>query len=195
MTTQIPDEVRYQGAWYGITAVDGTGLFDPEDQGLTPEFLSTGCWRGFQCRYQIQDGQLILDEVHMGKPSGDQVAGKLFGVKAERAGRKSSFPGALRYRRLATLTPFTGRLLLGADYVWVGYLNMGFQPAWLYARVHEVAFEAGRLTSAQDRSAALAEVRHRLGADGLRPAAGELSSEWIDRTFSLTFDYSWPTHP
>lgn len=88
--------------------------------------------------------------------------------------------------------PFTGRLLLGAGYVYVGYLNMGFAPAWLFKRVHEVSFEAGRLTGAHDRSAALAEVRRRLGESGLRPADGQPTRDWIERTFSLTFDYSWP---
>lgn len=69
--------------------------------------------------------------------------------------------------------PFTGRLRLGAGYVHVGHLNMGFRPAWLFERVYEVAFETGRQTRAHDRSATLAAVRHRLGPAGLRPAPGE----------------------
>ncbi|HZM76103.1 MAG TPA: hypothetical protein VFC19_10270 [Candidatus Limnocylindrales bacterium] len=125
MTAQIADEVDYPGTRYAITAVDGEGLFDPAEQGVTPGPSGTGCWHGFHCRYLIRQDRLILDEVHMGRT--------------------------------------------------------------------EVGFEAGRLVSAHDRSAAPAEVRDRLGKDGLRPAAGESISEWVSHTFSLSFDYSWPT--
>jgi hypothetical protein len=88
--------------------------------------------------------------------------------------------------------PFTGRLLLGAEYVPVGYLHMGFLPAWLYADIVEVVFDTGRFVACHDRSAELAEVRARLGADGLRPSPGEDTAAWVDRTFSRSFSYSWP---
>ena len=68
----------------------------------------------------------------------------------------------------------------------MGYLNMGFQPAWLYRTVYEVAFDAGRLTAAHDRSTALAEVRLHLGADGLRPRSGG-TDEGVDRPNVLTY--------
>jgi hypothetical protein len=191
MTMQIPDEVQYKQISYAITAVDGTGLFDPAEQGVTPGPLSTGCWRGFHCAYRIHNDLLKLETVVMGMPDG-QAVGVLFGSKPVRAGRKSIHRGALLYQRLSAPIPFTGRLLLGADPVHIGYLNMGFLPAWLFSHVCEVVFASGRVAAIHDRSDALADVRQRLGNDGLRPADHESTQRWVRKTFSLTFDYSWP---
>jgi hypothetical protein len=62
----------------------------------------------------------------------------------------------------------------------------------MYAEVHELRFADGVLLETADLSAALASVRGRLGDGAARPAAGESTVDWIDRTFSLTFAYSWP---
>jgi hypothetical protein len=91
--------------------------------------------------------------------------------------------------------PFTGRLLVGDSELGGGYVNMGFTPAWRYETVYELVLDAGRLSAAHDRSAQLAAVADRLGSDGLRPREDEPRSEWIGRTFSLTFAYSWPEPP
>lgn len=190
MTGQIPDEVRYRKRWFAIAAVDGEGLFEPAQHGLEPGFLGTGCWRGFQARYRIHRRRLSLYDVCMGRRDGDRQ--RLFGVAPVRAVKSHEFEGEWWYRGLAAPVPFTGRMLLGVGFVHIGYLNMGFQPAWLFKQVYEVAFEAGRLIRARDRSMAAAGLRHRLGTSGLQPAPGEESGDWIKRTFSLSFDYSWP---
>jgi hypothetical protein len=178
---------------YVITAVDGMGLFNPTDQGITPGPLSTACWRGYICTYLIRRNRLILEAVEIGRPEDQAPPPELFRVKPSTAGADALHSGALRFRDLAAPVAFSGRLLLGADPADLGYLNMGFRPAWLYERVQEVAFDAGVLTAAHDRSVALAEVRHRLGADGLGPAAGEATGDWITRALSLSFSYSWPS--
>jgi hypothetical protein len=115
VTSQISDEVRFHGVWHAITAVDGAGLFDPTEHGLKPGPLSTGCWRGFICRYHIDQGQLTLEDVEMGRPTSDHIALPLFGVPAGPTDDRSEHAGALRYERLAAPMPFTGRLLPGAD--------------------------------------------------------------------------------
>jgi hypothetical protein len=69
---------------------------------------------------------------------------------------------------------------------------MGFWPAWMYADVHELRFAHGVLVEVEDRTAELASVRDRLGDTAARPAPGESTGDWIYRTFSLTFSYSWP---
>lgn len=86
---------------------------------------------------------------------------------------------------------FTGRLLIGAGYVDIGRLHMGFRPAYGFQRVWELAFDTGRLTTAHERSADLAAVRERLTGIRPGPTPGETTSDWIDRTFSLSFAYSW----
>jgi hypothetical protein len=96
VTSQISDEVRFHGVWYAITAVDGAGLFDPAEHGLKPGPLSTACWRGFICRYHIDQGQITLEDVEMGRPTSDHIALPLFGVPAGPTDDRSEHAGALR---------------------------------------------------------------------------------------------------
>lgn len=194
MTGQIPDEVRYDGCGYALTAFDGGDLFDPAAHGVQPGPLSTACWRGFICTYSIEQGALILDRVEIGRSREQREVPTLFGIHARTAGAKAFHPGALVFQQLAAPVDFSGRLLIAAGSAKVGYLNMGFRPAWLYHRVYELVFQQGRLTSAHDRSAELAGVRRLLGSNGVKPRSDEPTGAWIERAFSLTFDYSWPSN-
>jgi hypothetical protein len=191
MTAQVADEIRYRGRRYAITAVDGHGLFDANEHGLEPAMLSTACWRGVWCRYNVSHGRLILSAVQLGRSTAP--ARRLFGVKPQVSPGRDMHPGAWQYRRLDAPISFTGRLLIGAGYTSIGRLNMGFAPAWVFERVHELHFVKGRLTSTHNRSTQLAMVRHRLGADGVRPGPDEDRGTWVKRTFSLDFAYSWPS--
>lgn len=190
MTAQIADQIRYRGRLYAVTAVEGHGLFNVADHGIEPQMLSTACWRGAWCRYAVRRGQLKLITLQLARASTPKTT--IFGVKPHTSPPQDIHDGAWLYHLDADV-PFSGRLLVGADLIPVGYLNMGFMPAWFYERVQELRFVRGRLTSTHNRSVAVARVRDRLGPDGLRPAVGEPNGEWIDRTFSLTFNYSWPT--
>ncbi len=190
MTTQIPDEVWFQNAWYAIAAIEGTALFDPAEHGVRPGPKSTACWRGFQCWYRIYEGALLLDKVEMGRPEGRVPMRKLFGAKALRGPDTT-----VLYRGLAAPMSFTGRLLIGDGHQGSGYLNMGFTPAWRYETVYEIVFDSGRMSAAYDRSAELAAVAERLGTHGLRPRENEPTLDWIRRTSSLSFAYSWPAVP
>ncbi|MEV4415968.1 hypothetical protein [Catellatospora sp. NPDC049609] len=189
MTGQIADEVRHTGVDYQVVAVAGTGLFDPADHGLTPEPLSTACWRGFHCGYVIKADRLLLDEVTIGLPA-EQRKTVLFG-RSSKTGR-GAHRSAPTYRKLAAPMPFTGRLLLGDEYVRVAHLHMGFLPAWSYVQVVELTFDGGLLAATRDRSAEAARVRELIGAELARPGAGERIEDWVHRTFSLDFGYSLP---
>jgi len=188
VTGQIPDEANYLGTWYAITAVEGTGLFDPTEYGFDPRPMSTGCWRGYVCRYLVADDRLTLRGLEIGRTDEHERI-SLHGVTPT-----DGLFGALRYEPDAPVE-FTGRLLIGDDYLRLGYLHMGFVPAWLFADVRELVFDRGRLTHAYDRSAELAAVRERLGPAGLKPPSPdpEARRAWIDATFSLSYAYSWPT--
>lgn len=191
MTSQIPDLVRVDGADLVVTAVDGAGLFDPEAHGYRPTPLHTACWRGVHCEYAVAGGRLVLTTVRLGRPA-DGEPPVLLGARPEPS--PQPFRGGYSYTGLHAPVAFTGRLLLAADRTASGYLNMGFPPAWRFARVLEAHFAGGLLTATHNRSAEAAAVRDRLGAAGLRPHDGEDTAAWVDRTFSLAFDYSLPGH-
>ena len=44
MTGQHPDTVDLDGTSHFITAVDGTGLFKPEEHGFRQRPMSSACW-------------------------------------------------------------------------------------------------------------------------------------------------------
>jgi hypothetical protein len=188
VTAQEPDEVVLGGRRFAITAVDGAGLFDPAGHGLRPGPTSTACYRGFVCRYRVRDGELTLDALQIGSA---EPPGPLCGIGP----RPDRYQGTWRYHPLAIPVGFTGRLLVGRGYVATGnHLNMGFWPAWMYAEVEELTFADGMLAATVDRSAELAAVREEGGASLASPAPGESGRDWVSRTFSLTFEYSWPGH-
>jgi hypothetical protein len=193
VTAQVPDQVTYDGSAYRMTAIDGHGLFSPDDHGIEATAMGTACYRGFLCSYAIVDDNLILRNVEIGRNPDQPVAPVLFGVEAQPTDEHSHYKHELMYHGLAAHIKFTGRLLLGRDEAHVGRLHMGFRPAWSYEHVQELSFDKGRLLSAHDRSADLAHVRDHIGAAGLRPADADDRPAWIERTFSLSFDYSWPS--
>jgi hypothetical protein len=88
---------------------------------------------------------------------------------------------------------FTGRLLVGTGHPDVRpRLHMGFWPAWMFDQVRELTFRDGRLLTATDCSAELAEVRAAIADFAAEPSKGEEVGDWVDRAFSLTYAYSWP---
>jgi hypothetical protein len=188
MTAQIPDIVVFEGREYSIAGVKGSGLFHPADHGLFPRATSTANWRGFVCRYVVDEGRLTLDRVAIGL---DEAA-DLFGHAPRRDERSASY----LFEQLARPVPFTGRLLLGEGFIQNLYVHMGFHPAWKFEHVEELAFEDGGLTEATDLSEAAQRFRLSVAAGELRPSVGSGHMEhWIEDTFSLHYDPEVPFRP
>jgi hypothetical protein len=51
---------------YSIAGINGSGLFDPIQQGIEPIAISTACWRGYHCVYVVADGAPLLTKLHIG---------------------------------------------------------------------------------------------------------------------------------
>jgi hypothetical protein len=188
MTAQWPDEVLFEGRWFAVTAVDGTGLFDPIAHGLEPRATSTACDRGYICRYTLVERRLVLRDLELGS---ENEPPRLGGVQP----RQDEYLG-WHYQGLYVAVAFTGRLLIGSgDVIDRPYLNIGFWPAWMYRQVHELTLRAGGLLTASECSAELAAVRADIAAVAARPAPRQLTREWASRTYSLAYDYSWPGRP
>jgi hypothetical protein len=187
VTGQQPDQLVVDGRDYAVTAVDGTGLVTAADLGCEPRPMHTACWRGYVATYAVVEDRLRLGGLDVGGPDRPP---DVTGVAATRG----PFRGIWRYQGLDVPVPFTGRLLVGREPVPdQPYLNMGFAPAWVYADVLEIRCVDGEVTDQLDRSNELAAVRAR--GPATRPGPEESTRDWIDRTFSLTFEYSWPADP
>jgi hypothetical protein len=211
MTAQISDVVVYLGKPHSVAGINGAGLFNPADHGISPVMISTACWRGFHCTYEVADGSLLLTRVNIGLAGEDRAAAerregpKLFGKVPRRytiRGRMTNVrTGEVRTRwessdflceGLREVVPFSGGLLLGADFISELYVHMGFHPAWKYREVHELIFDAGRVVKEADRSAEMAEFREMVGGRRLGPSDPEDREgveRWIRQCFSR--DYKW----
>src|SRR5215510_10033002 len=70
MTEQVPDYCEFRGKAYAITARTGVGYFDPRAHGLDPTLrrrgVSSGCYRGYQCKFAITNAGLELHELTIG---------------------------------------------------------------------------------------------------------------------------------
>lgn len=153
MTAQIPDHVVYQGTRYDLVEADGTALFDPAEHGLQVRMIHTACWRGYICTYEVKRGRLILSALQLGI---DAPPEKLFGMKVNTS-------SGVVYQPLDEPQPFTGSMLLGADFIRELYVHMGFAPAWKYAQVLRLTFENGALTDTEDLSEDMAQRRREIG--------------------------------
>lgn len=194
MTRQIADTVLYEGVQYALTAVAGDGLFEPTDHGFSLRMLSTACWHGYLCEYAVRDGELRLSRLEINL-SDDQSQKVLFGAVPTPVPDNPFHDDCPTYTGLDAPVTFSGKMLLGAKFRHAFRANMGFVPAWSYGRVAELVFDNGRLVEAADRSAELAEVRAALAPGGGKRDPAEPVEQWVERTFSLSYDYSWPGHP
>jgi hypothetical protein len=221
MTAQISDRVIYREQDYQFVGAKGSGLPHPVQFGLTPKMMSTACYRGFYCDYTVRDDRLLL--THLVVRSADDHYPIIDGVEPlipperdsrplapddpvptlprgmyvyHRWGEDQRFIGqdATIYQGLKIPAPYTGGLLLARGFIQSMYVHMGFQKPTSFETVHELIFEEGKLISATDHSAKIAELRDemqrprpRTGFDDERARMGHIA-DWIAWTFSLDYD-------
>ncbi|MFZ1946789.1 MAG: hypothetical protein WAW06_04525 [bacterium] len=194
MTAQINDEVFYKRHRYSIGGINGEGLFAPEEYGFRPQPSCTACWRGYYCQYAVKRGILVLTDLHLfvdreacdAARRGDGTV--LFGVHPRLAEELAD----IEYNRLDHPVTFTGGLLIAAGFIQELYIHMGFHPAWKYREVHELTFEAGKLSRAADRSKEIAEFRRDMAGRGIQPGHTDPDGElmrWIEQCFDRR--YNW----
>ena len=149
MTAQVPDSILLQGMEWVLVAWDGTGLFNPHDHGLRPEWNSTDCYRGYICTYAIGDGSLRLRNVffHDLDFAGPEEVPPLFGAP----GHWSNGYVSYSFPNLGAEIPFRGVLLAGSG--WEKDEWECIHPAEAFYRVTELTFEErGRLSGIFDRT-------------------------------------------
>ncbi|NBB91335.1 MAG: hypothetical protein GVY23_09035 [Spirochaetes bacterium] len=151
MSVQISDTVLFRRYSYELLQVTTEeGLITPEQFGLMPEMMSTGCYRGFYLGYSLTKNGLFLRRMKVRDSRGhyppiDGVAPVL----------DDGF-GDATYRGLNVPVSFTGGMRVGRDpdveklSVYGSILPQveAFRVLW------ELTLEQGRLVDAIDRSPA-----------------------------------------
>lgn len=170
MTAQFPDQFLLDGQTYAVVGVNGDELFDPAAFDLHPMSRCTACWRGYVCRYALKGDALVLDQLktslfaleegQLRKTPGPAI----HGVTPTAPTDEHAIFNTL-YQNLDLPIQFTGRLLIGDEFIQSRQVHMGFHPAWKYAVVLELTFDAGTLIQTKDVSQAMAQVRKKMGAN------------------------------
>lgn len=174
MTGQVDDLCSYEGRDFSIAGYQGDGLFDPAELGMQTVPLTTACWRGYYCRYLIEDNRLYLDKLTL-RTEGDRYLpiGGVMPVR-DKYGDRS-------YRALRHPVDFSGRLLLAAGFIQELYVHMGFQSPTSYETVIQLALEHGLVIDAHDHSAEMAALRQAYKESG--EEGGTSIVEWIEKSF------------
>ncbi len=168
MTAQIADRYAYEGKEYSIVAFSEQPPFLPQLYGLEPQRESTACWSGYWCTYAVKDGCLVLRKLHMHNSSGNFPP--LNGREATFRRFENDPPvwyeenTSADYENVELFLPYTGRILLGNDFLPEFYRHMGYQGYWAYRELLELTFEEGKLVHTKDRSPDAAARREALKA-------------------------------
>ena len=124
MTGQVPELVLYNNEEFSLAGVKGMGLLSPDQFGIMVKTASTACWRGFQMGYKIEKEEFLLDWMFVNSelPTPPSVNG----IEAQKfSGGYSMF--SHKYESLNVKTHFTGKFLIGKDFIRDMYVHMGFQ--------------------------------------------------------------------
>lgn len=208
MTAQIGDIYKHKNKEYSIVAMSAPINFYPHDYGLNPQSRCTACWNGYWCEYHIEDDMLLLKNLFMYNSEGNYPP--LNGVKiAERTyheavcmtlGEKKSKKimmednmGHREYRNVNLPIEYTGKILVGDEFIQEYYIHMGYQRAWAYKKLLEFVFETGKLTKTIDHSDMAEQMRIEL-RDGNKMIDNEQHDIplFVEKSFSLDMkDKAW----
>lgn len=192
MTAQIGDRFRYKRNEYSIVAISHPLEFKPENYGITPEFFSTACWAGFWCEYRISEKGIVLENLFVN--SKDDYYPIINGVSpvVGKEGSKKYFEymGHHCYRGVNIKMPYTGKIVVGKDFMQEYYIHMGYQRAWSYKVLKEFVFKEGVLREVVDHSKVAEDLRKRIAEE---PDFLKKLSENIPVFVNDSFDLSLTT--
>jgi len=188
MTAQIGDKYRYNGGSYTIVAMSERMKFRLSDYGITPAWICTACWAGYWCEYNITPEGIFLDKLFIN--SADGTYPPINGVTPSENEDRMRYMGHEVYESLNLRMPFTGKILLGADFLMEYYIHMGYQQAWAYETLVEFIFEDGILKETVDHSKTAAAIRKKISDD--REKSDEYDSyesivKFVEDAFSLDY--------
>ncbi|RYZ17268.1 MAG: hypothetical protein EOO70_02415 [Myxococcaceae bacterium] len=172
MTAQIQDVLVFEQRPLALRSVQGTGLFDPRQQGLEPRSVSTAYYRGFDCLYRVDQKQLLLDTFRIGLNPLDRLKVK-YGKGKVLQGHRPHLEGSsflAVYEQLGWHVLFNGGLVVargyipGLSYRQESVVNSASSPIWMFSAVHELHFVEGLLVESFDCSSAMEVIRNRIQA-------------------------------
>ena len=159
MTAQIGDVYKYRGKHFTLVASSAEMPFSPEAYGLEPHFCCTACWDGYWCEYKI-DGKLYLQNLFINCKNDNYPP--VNGIQVSPV--EYAKMGHHVYQDLDLEIPFSGNILIGAEFLQEYYIHMGLQRPFAYSTLLELVFLNGVLIDAYNRSDIAKKLRKRYNA-------------------------------
>ena len=171
MTVQISDKFEYCKQEVTLLAVESFPLYDPCEHGYKPQAMSTACWRGYVCEYEVARGRLLLKNLRVN----DEDKGYL--------NERIYFP-----------LDYSGKILIGSNLDGM-YSFTGFQESYGFEEVIELSFKEGVLVYRKDYSERAKAIRELIERDSDSFRALEKESEnpllqyltFITKSFSISY--------
>lgn len=192
MTAQVGDRFLYKGNEYSIVAISNPIQFHPSDYGIKPVACCSACWDGYWCDYQISAEGIMLKNLYINSENGYYP--EINNVCPEKKGKNSfEYMGHHLYKNLNIFMEYTGKILIGRDFMQAYYIHMGYQRAWAYKVLEELIFDKGKLVKTVDHSEMAEKLRMELEN---KPAQSEQTRYnielFVDECFSLEMkDKAW----
>ena len=207
MTAQIQDCYKHRRKEYSLVAKQGQICFKPEEYGLKPMAVCTACWRGYWCEYNVNSKGLFLKNlyiftddnkyppingVNVSEIEYDDCIQCTIGEDGEWIRKKAKTEkhmGHREYKNLNIPIKYTGKLLLGNDFLREYYIHMGFQQGWAYRELLEFEFKEGKLVQKNDYSEAAEKMRKKLDESGIDPShpEGDDIPLFVENSFSQDY--------
>lgn len=195
MTAQIPDYLNVNREEYRIVGTQGQRLLQLNDFGVIPTESISNCWRGFHMGYTVIDKMLVATRLTvMGQVISviDDIMptpGRIY----ERWGRMCW--ADTEWMGLERGVPFTGKLLIGKNFIFDMVAHMGFQKPTSFRKVFELCFNNGCLIDTFDISDQIALLRNKILEVTKQPKALKEKEQdieaWVEHMFTLNYDPWW----
>ncbi len=187
MTAQMSDIFYVKEKKYFLVAMSELIGFDPRKYGIIPAPISTACWRGYLCVYDVTQKRLYLRDLYIN--SKNSVYPDINCVCAFPKAKSDIglFGGAHWYGHLNIPIEYSGKILIGNDFIQEYYIHMGFQMPWSYKNLIELDFENGVLTNTVNHSEAARKIRKeiiRSPEEFKKALYGKNSADFIKKCFS-----------
>ena len=188
MTAQVGDKFFMKGKNYSIVAMTTPLEFHPSKLGITPQYVTTACWAGFWCVYNVTEEGIFLKDLYVN--SKDDNYPKIEGIDAiEEEPNSYSYMGHHLYKNLNMKIDYTGKILVGRNFINEYYIHMGYQRPWAYEVLIELVFENGKLIEKNDESNTAEELRKQLkNEESLLKKGEENISKFVNNSFSLDYN-------
>ena len=189
MTAQIGDRFTFRGNDYSIVAISTPIGFEPVQFGITPLGICTACWAGYWCEYTISEEGITLKNLYINSRDNNYPASN--GVEAEEDEReKFQYMGHHLYKNVGIRVKYTGKILVGKDFLREYYIHMGYQRAWAYQTLVEFIFEDGSLIETVDYSNMAEKLREEIKKDTGKPKpyTEQDIARFVKNSFSLDID-------